>query len=574
VYPVSLQIHPSPKSYDVVIVGSGAGGGVAAHVLALAGAKICMLEAGAWYDPTKQSDMFQWPYNAPHRAASTHEKPFGYFDATLLGGWQVPGEPYTTAPGNQFLWWRARMLGGRTNHYGRISLRMGPYDFKPYSRDGKGFDWPITYEDLAPYYDKAEELIGVFGSHEGLENTPDGKFQPPPAPRGYERLIKRGCDKLKIPCIPSRLAILTRPLNGRPACHYCSQCGRGCGVNANFSSPGVHIFPAMKTGNLEVRTGAMAREVVVGGDGLARGVTYIDKKSGRDETVYGKVVVLAASCCETARILLNSRSSQFPNGLANSSGLVGKYLMDTVGSGVSGYLPILEDLPPQNEDGVGGMHLYMPWWLYQEQKAGKMPFARGYHIEIGGGRNMPGATAFAGSQHTLGGGYGVELKRNLRKVFGCSIHFSGRGEMIPNAESYCELDPNTVDQYGIPVLRFHFKWSQDEILQARHMQETFQDIIIAAGGKVTSHAGEEQNWGIANGGEIIHEVGAARMGDNPKTSVLNPYCQAWDCKNLFISDGAPFVSNADKNPTLTITALGWRTSEYIADQMKKRNLPG
>jgi choline dehydrogenase-like flavoprotein len=567
-----MQAGAAPKTYDVVIVGSGAGGGVAAHVLALSGAKICMLEAGDWYDCTKQSDMFQWPYNAPHRAAGTHEKPFGYYDATLVGGWQVPGEPYINAPGSDWMWWRARMLGGRTNHYGRISLRMGPYDFKPYSRDGKGFDWPISYDDLAPYYDKAEELIGVFGTQEGIENTPDGKFQPAPAPRANERIIKRSCDKLKIPCIPSRLAILTQPLNGRPACHYCAQCGRGCGVNANFNSPGVHIFPAMKTGNLEVRTGAMAREVVVGSDGLARGVSYIDKKTRKEVTVNARIVVLAASCCETARIMLNSKSGQFPNGIANSSGLVGRYIMDTVGSAVSGYLPILEDLPPQNEDGVGGMHMYMPWWQYKEQKAGKLPFARGYHIEFGGGRGLPGAGTLAGSERILGGGYGLELKRNLRKIYGCNIYLDGRGEMIPNEDSYCEIDPDTIDQWGIPVLRFHFKWSQDEILQARHMQETFKEIIETAGGKVLHSSGASSDWGIARGGQIIHEVGATRMGDNPKTSVLNQYCQAWDCKNLFITDAAPFVSNADKNPTLSITALGWRTSEYIAEQVKKRNV--
>jgi choline dehydrogenase-like flavoprotein len=561
------QATRTPKTYDAVVVGSGAGGGIAAHILTLAGAKVCLLEAGGDYNTARQSDMFKWNYDAPHRAAGSREKPFGYYDATLVGGWTVPGEPYTTAPGNEFRWWRARMIGGRTNHYGRISLRMGPYDFKPYSRDGKGFDWPITYEDLAPYYDKAEELIGVFGSQEGLENTPDGKFLPPPAPRAHELLIKKASDKLKIPCVPSRLAILTRPHNGRPACHYCAECGRACAINANFASPGVHLQPALKTGNLEIRTNAMCREVMVGSDGKATGVSYIDKQTRNEITVNARVVVLAASCCETARILLNSRSSSlFPNGVANSTGLVGKYIMDTVGSSVSGYVPILEDLPPANEDGVGGMHLYMPWWLYQEQKAGKLPFARGYHIEIGGGRGMPGAGMFGGSHNLLGGGYGKNLKRDLRKIYGANVHFSGRGEMIPNEDSYCEIDPNVVDQWGIPVLRFHFKWSEDEIGQARHMQDTFKEIVTAMGGKVTS------TGGISRGGEIIHEVGATKMGDNPKTSVLNQWCQAWDCKNLFITDAAPFASNADKNPTLSITALGWRTTDYIVDQIKKRNL--
>jgi choline dehydrogenase-like flavoprotein len=560
------------KVYDVAIIGSGAGGGVAAHVLAQAGAKICMLEAGGWFDGTKQSHMFEWPYQAPHRAASSKEKPFGYFDATLAGGWQVKGEPYTNAPGSEWKWWRGRMLGGRTNHYGRISLRMGPYDFKPYSRDGKGFDWPITYDDLAPYYDKAEELIGVFGTHEGLENTPDGKFLPAPGPRANERIIKMTCDRLEIPCIPSRLAILTKSIHGRAACHYCAQCGRSCGVNANFNSPGVHIFPAMKTGNLEVRTGAMAREVLVGTDGMARGVSYIDTKTRQEVEVKARIVVLAASCCETARLLLNSKSSQFPNGLANSTGLVGKYVMDTVGSDVSGYLPILEDMPPHNEDGVGGMHMYMPWWLYQKQKQGQMPFARGYHIEFGGGRSQPDAGTFDGFEELNGGGYGVGLKREIRKMYGANVGMSGRGEMIPNEDSYCEIDPHVVDQWGIPVLRFHFKWSQDEILQARHMQETFREIIEAAGGKVTYSSDEKTNWGISRGGEIIHEVGATKMGDDPKTSVLNQHCQAWDCKNVFVTDAAPFVSNADKNPTLTITALGWRTSDYIVEQVKKLNV--
>jgi choline dehydrogenase-like flavoprotein len=569
---VMAQIKKPSRVYDAIIVGSGAGGGMAAYVLTKAGAKVLMLEAGGWYDTAKQSKMFEWNYQAPHRGAVKPNTTFGYFDAAV-GGWQIPGEPYTNAPGTDWTWFRSRTLGGRTNHWGRISLRFGPYDFKPYSRDGKGFDWPITYEDLAPYYDKTEELIGVYGSIEHVENAPDGKFQPPPAPRCYELLIQKACQKLNITCIPSRHSILTRPLNGRPACHYCSQCGRSCATSSNFSSPTVLIPPAMETGNLDIICNAMVREVLTGPDGLATGVSYVDKTTRKEVQARGKVVVLAASNCETCRLLLNSRSTQHPNGLANSSGVVGRYLMDTVGAdGTVGFFPVLMDLPPHNDDGTGGMHLYMPWWNYDKQFKNQMPFSRGYHIEFGGGRDMPGEGMFHGSERYLGGGYGAELKKGCRKLFGAFVGFSSRGEMIPNDNSWCEIDRNVVDEWGIPVLKFHFKWTQDEILQARHARETFRDIIETAGGEVVRTAGAEENWGISRGGEIIHEVGTARMGSERSTSALNPYCQAWDCKNLFITDAAPFVSNADKNPTLTILALAWRTSERIVDEVKKRNI--
>ena len=566
------EVIPSPKMYDAIIVGSGAGGGMAAYVLTQAGAKCLMLEAGDWWDAATQSTMFKWPYEVPHRGAPTPEKPNGYFDPGL-GGWQIPGEPYTNAPGSSWAWWRMRALGGRTNHWGRISLRMGPYDFKPYSRDGKGFDWPISYEDLAPYYDKTEELIGVFGSAEGLENTPDGKFLPPPKPRCRELLIQKACRKLGIPCVPARRSILTRSINGRPHCHYCGQCGRGCATSSNFSSSTVLIPPAMSTGNLEVRCNAMAREVLVGKDGLATGVSYIEKKTGREVQVRGRIVMLAASNCETVRLLLNSRSPSHSQGLGNSSGLVGKYLMDTVGAdGSSGFFPIMEDMPPHNEDGTGGMHLYMPWWNYQKQLRHELPFSRGFHIEFGGGFHMPGVGSFSGTERFLGGGYGVELKRGVRRIYGAFMSFSCRGEMIPNNDSYCEIDKNVVDAWGIPVLKFHFKWSEEEIQMAKYARETFHEIILAAGGEPLRRFGPQDNWGIADGGTIIHEVGAARMGADRSTSVLNPYCQAWDCKNLFITDGAPFVSNADKNPTLSIMALAWRTSEYAAEQVRKLNV--
>jgi choline dehydrogenase-like flavoprotein len=561
----SVQVIKSPVIHDAIVVGSGAGGGMAAMVLAKAGAKVLMLEAGDWYDTVKDSLMMMWPYQAPLRGASTPIKPFGYFDANI-GGWQVDGEPYTSAPGSEFRWWRGRMLGGRTNHWGRISLRFGPYDFKPYSRDGLGTDWPISYEDLAPYYDKTEAFIGVFGSKENLENEPDGVFQPPPPPRLYERVIQRACGKLNIPCVPSRLSILTRALNGRAACHYCGQCGRACTTASNFSSPTVLIPPAVKTGNLKITCNAMVREVLTNDEGRATGVSYVDTKTGQEVTERARVVVLAASTCETARLLLNSKSPRFPNGLANGSGQVGRNLTDTVGASLSGYFPALADVPRHNEDGVGGMHLYMPWWNYQK----KLDFPRGYHIEFGGGRGLPGAGIFGGSHRFLGGGYGADLKKKLRSMYGCFIGFSGRGEGIPNNDCYCDIDPNTVDKFGIPVLRFHWKWSRHEILMAKHMQETFREIIETAGGQVVG--GPQRDYGIRAGGEIIHEAGTARMGNDPRTSVLNAWCQAHEVPNLFVTDGAPFPSNAHKNLTLTILALAWRTSEHIAELMKKGGL--
>ncbi len=558
--------------YDAIIVGSGAGGGTVAYNLTKAGAKCLMLEAGGWYDAAKDSRWLEWQYNAPYHGGGNFEDPVDYFTA-VVGGWQVPGEPYLSAQGSDWMWFRSRMLGGRTNSWGRISLRNGPYDFKPHSRDGKGFDWPISYDELAPYYDKTEELMGVFGSAEGIENLPDGKFLPPPAPRCYELLVQQACQKLHIPCIPSRLAILTKALNGRPECHYVGQCGRCCRLGSNYSSPVVMLTPAQMTGNLEIRTGAMVREVLTSEDGRATGVSYIDKKTRKEVQVRAKVVVLAASSCETARLLLNSRSSRFPNGVANSSGLVGRYLMDTVMSDVSGFVPKMMDLPAHNEDGVGGMHLYMPWWNLEKQRKNQLPFSRGYHIEFGGGRRgMPMPGVLSGTERLVGGGYGEKLKQDCRKVYGAFIHLHGRGEMIPNKDSYCEIDNSVVDQWGIPVLKFHFKWGQDEILMARHMQETFHEIVKTAGGRVIESSGPGQRWGISVGGQGIHEVGGARMGDDPKTSVLNSHCQAWDCKNLFVADGAPFVSLADKNPTLTIMALAWRTAEYIEEQVKKGNV--
>jgi choline dehydrogenase-like flavoprotein len=590
------------RSYDVIVVGSGAGGGQAAYTLCMDGVKVLMLEAGRRYTPAAETPMFQTPDQAPLGGEGTPDKPFGWFDATVDGGWEVPGEPYLRAaaddPGT-FKWWRARMLGGRTNHWGRISLRNGPYDFKPYSRDGLGFDWPIGYDDLHPYYDKVEMLVGVYGTNEGLENTPDsspGCLLPPPAPLVSDHLVRQRAKRLGIPVVPGHRAVLTRPLDhqripallhpGNPtaqrilardmsersACIWATSCGRGCTLRANYQSTTVHLPPALATGNLDIKTDAMVYEVTLGPKGRASGVSFVDRTTGRHEHVSARVVVLAASAAETARILLNSRSASFPDGLANSSGKVGRYLMDTVGADLSGQIPLLESLPPLNEEAADGHQLYVPWWLYKEQHAGKLGFARGYHIEFGGGKRMPDAGTGAGLEWLTGGSYGAKFKEDVRRYYGSFVGFDGRGEMIPNENSYCEVDPTVKDKWGIPVLRFHWKWSEHETRQAAHMQRTFADIIEAMGGKVKETVHEDGAKAIAPGGSIIHEVGGAIMGASPKNSVTDRWSQTWDVDNLVVADGGVFASNADKNPTLTIMALAWRASDRILERMRRREL--
>ena len=586
-----LTDRKTQPQYDVIVVGSGAGGGMAALQLALNGVKVLMIEAGRNYEPAKETPMFNPPEMAPLRGHATPDKFFGFYDATVDGGWQVPGEPYTNKEGTEgsFWWWRARMLGGRTNHWGRISLRFGEHDFRCASRDGLGVDWPMSYDDMAPWYDKVEMLIGVYGENAGIENAPDsspGVLLPAPKPRVGELLAKKAGRKINVPIVAARRAVLTKPLDAkriaeklfptnptaraimekdmamRAPCFWATSCGRGCSIRANFQSTTVLLPAALETGNLDIITDAMVREVIIGKDGKATGVHYIDKKSRRDMVAKARAVIIAGGTCETSRILLNSKAKD-KAGLANSSGQVGRNLMDSVGTSLGGHIPAMEDLPPYNEDGAGGIHVYSPWWLTREHA--KLGFPRGYHIEMGGGRGMPNV----GSVSAPDGVYGSKLKEEARRHYGASFGFSGRGEMVPNKDCYSELDPHVVDQWGIPVLRFNWKWSDHEIKQAEHMQQTFAALIEQMGGKAKPKSGRDA---IQRPGEIIHEVGTARMGAKASESVTNQYCQTWDVKNLFLMDGSVLPSNPDKNPTLTILALAWRSSEYLMEEMKRGNI--
>ena len=573
-----MQIKESSEVYDIIIVGSGAGGGMATKQLADAGLNVAVVEAGPFFDPKDPKTMTQmkWPYESPRRGAGT-DRSFGEFDMAL-GGWEIDGEPYTHEEGTEFNWFRSHMLGGRTNHWGRISLRFGPKDFKGKDRDGLGENWPIGYDDVKPYYDKVDKLIGVFGTNEGLEDDPDGFFLPPPKPRLHELFYIKGARKTGIPVIPSRKSVLTKRINDdRGVCFYCGQCNRACSVYADFSSGSCLIFPAQKNGGrVKIYVNSVVREVTTNEEGKATGVSYISKDDRKEYKLRGKVVVLAASACSTARILLNSKSKQHPNGLGNSSDLVGKYLHDSTGSSKAGFIPnLMNRKTSYNEDGARGLHVYSPWWGDNS----KLDFPRGYHIELGGGMGMPNY-GFAMNPNEFNkffglkvGGYGESIRDDVKKYYGSVIGMAGRGEAIARKDNYCEIDTTTVDQFGIPVLKFNYKWSDFEINQAKHMQDTFEEIIHNMGGEpISPTPPKEKDYGLLAPGSIIHEVGTTRMGNDSKTSVTNKFQQLHDAKNVFITDAGPFVSQGDKNCTWTILALSWRASDYIIEQLKQQNI--
>jgi len=578
-----MQIKNTAKEYDVIIVGSGAGGGMATKVLSEAGHSVAVVEAGPYFDPADPTTMTQlkWAWQSPRRGAGT-TRFFGDYDQAY-GGWEIDGEPYTQGDDTDFRWFRSRMLGGRTNHWGRISLRFGPDDFKKKSIDGLGEDWPISYDDIKPYYDKVDKLIGVFGSKENMYNEPDGFFLPAPKPRLHELFYINAARKSNVKVMPSRLSVLTKRLNtDRGVCYYCNGCARSCNVYADFSSGSCLIFPAQKsTGQVDLFVNSMVRTVTTNEEGKATGVSFIDKDENKEYKLKGKVVILAASACSSARILLNSKSKQHPNGLGNSSDLVGKYLHDSTGGDMMAFIPELINRKTYNEDGVGGMHVYSPWWLDNK----KLDFPRGYHIEVWGGLGAPSyGTGFNVNSFNKffginkAGGYGDVLRNDMKKYYGSTIGLSGRGESVAMKSNYCEIDPNKVDKYGVPVLRFNYQWTDNEIKQAKHMQDTFEEIIHNMGAiSLWNKPGKESNYGLTKPGQIIHEVGTTRMGSDPKDSVVNEFeslhdvSRLHDVSNVYVVDAGPFVSQADKNPTWTIMALAMRSSEHIVEEFKKQN---
>jgi choline dehydrogenase-like flavoprotein len=584
---LQLVSSKSNQRYDVIVIGSGAAGGMAGFQLATAGLKVLMLEAGRRLDPFKEFNTMEWPYASPDRGGlppSEHsltaaeyrmtDRPYGTakgfekyktvfsYSGNRYSKHSVVDErqhPYTGTP---YAWVRARVLGGKTNIWGRVALRLSDYDFKAKSRDGMGEDWPISYADVAPYYDKVDRLLGIAGTVENLPQLPDSIYQRPIKLNCGEQILRKAIAPMGRRLIPGRAGVTTDGVANkyRHPCKGRGRCGRGCNIHAAFHSPTALVLPAIDTGNLELRPNSTVAEITVDPKtGLASGVRVIDSVTRQEHEFKARVVILAASTLESTRLMLNSKSPQHPNGIGNSSDVVGHYFCEHImGPGARGFLPVLRGKEVTNDDGrPTGLYIARFRNITDRDKR----FVRGYGYQGGSG-----CSPFPGYAASLPG-FGASLKSRVRELYPTPVNIGAFGEVIARYENQVDLDPTVKDAWGIPALRFSYRFSENELAMAKDMSETAAEMLKAAGCEDIQVTQEHlpEGWSI-------HELGTARMGANPKTSATNGFGQTHDVKNLFVVDGSTFVSAGCQNPTWTIMALAWRASDYLKDEAKKGNL--
>ncbi len=586
-------------SYDAIVVGSGACGGWAAMHLAKAGLKVLMLEAGSPVDPAKEFH-HTFLYQLKFRGNGEPGLLKRYSGSERNYRIMIDNEenPYTTSPETFYRWGRSRCLGGRSLHWARASDRMAEYEFKAASRDGYGMDWALSYSDLEPYYDRVESFIGVSGTREGFPQFPDGKFLPGMPLNCAESIFTAACKDLGWPTTHRRLAQLTQLHNSRPPCHYCGNCVNGCDVGAMFSTVSTTLPPALKTGNLEVRTDSVVAQVRMDNEQRAKGVTYIERYTQKAVDVDAKYVILAASTLENTRLLLLSAKG----GLANSSGTLGQYMMDQVGGGgVTGFLPKLKGGPSRLDDGKSA-GITIPNMVNIDAKTARKDFIRGYVMNATGGQSE--YPMFAAALPGYGSAWKKEVKS--RYVAQARVWIAG-GEMLARKENFVELDPQVKDHWGIPVLKIHFTHCDNDRAILAHFQSSAEELFKRAGGETMAGMGSsaptgfpgapgspdsgpnraaadsDTSRGAAREGDAragvsrqtkalggsIHEVGTARMSANAKDGVLNSFCQTHDIPNLYVFGGNAFPSTGDKHPTLTMLALTARGCDRLLDTAKR-----
>lgn len=550
----SAAVQRSTKRHKVIIIGSGAAGGMVAWNLTRQGIDVLMLDAGEkWNRNTYWSHTKPWEERG--RLMKGQRPPEFFVDSKTA--------PYRTDAKDPFELIRVWGRGGKTNVWGRVALRYSDVDFEGPARDGWEIPWPIRYKDIAPYYDKVEQLIGVCGGDDDQDSLPGSKYHlPPPAPRCGEKLLQRAAAKTGISVVPIRRAVLTKAHNGRAKCHFCGACGRGCDIGAFFNSSDYLIEPTLTTGRLTVVDNAVAARVLVNDKGLADGVQYFDRRTKAERRVYSDVVVVAASCIDSTRILLNSKSSAYPNGIGNSNDVIGRYLSEQVRFHMYGFAPELLGTATQNDDGIGGAHIYLPRFNHRRPLSNRK-ILRGYGSQFWN-TGAHGAPSFAKQI----GGFGADFKADVKRRYPALVAMHPYGEVLGYKDNRVTVDDNDLDQYGIPVPRIHFKVGENERTMVQEMYDMVEQIFDA--GKIEPlpyKRGDIDGYGSA-----IHEHSTCRMGDDPKRSALNGFCQMHEVKNVFVPDGAAFTTASEKNPTLTILALAWRSSDYLADEIRKRNL--
>jgi choline dehydrogenase-like flavoprotein len=517
------------KTFDVLIVGSGAAGGTLAAHLARAGVDVALVEGGPKVNTRTDFNTHALPFHFPNRSIPTMKAGKPGFDSE-----------------------RSRGVGGKTLLWNAVAWRYSKRDFKGKTYEGAGEDWPLTYDELAPYYSKIEREVGVCGNRDGLEDLPDGDFLPPVPMKCTDVAIQKGAAKLGVKVIHVRKATLSTPKYGRPACHFCGNCMAGCDVVAKYNSADVHIAPAARTGKLTVFHNSIVREVAVNNDNRVTGVRFLDRETKKEGELHARVVVLACACVQSVALLLMSRSRLYPNGLANSSGHLGKHFIPHFTNGVQFFLKDFIGKPTTNDEGFLD-HAYVPSFMHNR----KRDYARSFGVQfnyqnrrsVGWARSMPG--------------FAKAYKQAVHDRYPAFITFSPYGEMLPNPKSYVDLSPTEKDTYGLPLARRHVHWSDNDWKIFDDMTAWSIRIVEAAGAEILA-VGEEPRTN--------HELGGARMGDDPKTSVLNRWCQSHDVKNLFVVDGSVFPSASEKNPTHTIMALAARTADYIGEQVRKKEL--